>query len=383
MDHVLKCHDIVKGDFVRAENCYLWDSQGRRFTDFESGIWCTALGHRHPAVQGAMAAQMEQVAHLGMRLLHPRTEEAARMVLGITGMGDGACTFLSSGSEAVEFSVQAARRLSGRPLLLAFSDSYLAAYGSAGRKDGSEWLLFDRHLPDPLSRLGRLPWESIGAFVFEPGGSGSAFVKFPPGDLVAEIAHRVKASGGLLVANEVTSGMGRTGKWFGFQHYDLLPDIAALGKGLGNGYPVSASAVRRPFSDLLEKSGWRYVQSHQNDPLGCAAAVAVIEAMGGEGWVERGAETGAFFLRELQSLASRHPLVKEARGRGMLLALELLAQETVTVESLFRALLERGFHVGFYPAGRILRFTPALTMPREEISALIGTLDELLAAARI
>ena len=143
MGHILKCHDIVKTDFVRAENCYLYDSAGKRYIDFESGIWSTALGHNHPRVNQAIRSQLEQVIHLGTRYPNGLAEGAATDVLGVVGMEEGKCVFLSSGSEAVELAVKIAQRATGKPLCLTFSSSYLAAYGSAGTKDAAHWRLVD------------------------------------------------------------------------------------------------------------------------------------------------------------------------------------------------------------------------------------------------
>lgn len=139
--HILQCHDIVKTDFIRADNCCLYDATGREYIDFESGIWCTALGHNHPRIVQTLQTQAEQLIHLGTRYPNYLAEEAAIGILRITELHDGKCVFLSSGSEAVEFAAQAARRVSGKPLLLTRSGSYLAAYGSAGQ------LKSVRHLP--------------------------------------------------------------------------------------------------------------------------------------------------------------------------------------------------------------------------------------------
>ena len=108
MKHILRCHDIVKTDFVRGENCTLYDAHGRAYTDLESGIWCTVLGHGHPRINARMKTQVEQIVHLGTRYTSHLAGEAAIQVLDIVGFDDGACTFLRSGSEAVEFDVQAA-----------------------------------------------------------------------------------------------------------------------------------------------------------------------------------------------------------------------------------------------------------------------------------
>ena len=375
MDHILQCHEIFKTDFVHGENCHLYDSDGRKYIDFESGIWCTALGHNHPRVNQAIEKQLKQIAHLGTRYPNILAEEAAMDVLDAVGIQDGKCTFLSSGSEAVEFGVQIVRRMTGKPLLLTFHNSYLGSYGSAGQKRLDEWCLLDWSAEAPLEDI---PFEKIGGFIFEPGGSGIGFVKFPPKGLVQEIVRRVKEAGGFVAVNEITTGMGRTGKWFGFQHYDIQPDIVSLGKGLGNGYPVSAVAMRQEVARKLEKEGFRWVQSHQNDPMGCSIAKEVITIFREEKWVERGNVKGKYFLGELEQLEKKHPVVKEARGRGMELALEFYPQEDFSATAAYHALLEKGFLVGYYPAGNMLRFDPALTIEKEDITHLLECLNVIL-----
>lgn len=351
MKHILRCHDIVKTDFVRGENCTLYDAHGRAYTDLESGIWCTVLGHGHPRINARMQAQVEQIVHLGTRYTSHLAGQAAIQVLDIVGFDDGACTFLSSGSESVEFGIQAARRLTTRPRLLTFTESYLGAYGSGGRRPADEWSLVDWHaqgVADALDALADVPWDEVGGFIFEPGGSGSAFVQFPPRELVGAIIERIRANGGLVVVNEVTTGMGRTGEWFGFQHYDLRPDIVAIGKGLGNGYPVSAVAVTRAVADALEEDGLHYAQSHQNDPLACAVALKVIEELREGGWIPRGRNLGASLLKVLRDLKETYPVVTDVRGRGMLLGLELEPEGGLAAKDLYTMLLEHGYLVGYY-----------------------------------
>lgn len=384
MEHILKCHEIVKTDFVRGKDCFLYDAQGRRYVDFESGIWCTALGHNHPGISKVIKSQLRRVIHLGTRYPNGLVEEAALAVLEIAGMEDGKCVFLVAGSEAVEFGVQAVRRVTGKPLLLTFENSFLGSYGSAGTKRPEEWHVLDGNAWDRTNTeewIARIPFERIGGFAFEPGGSGIGFVRFPPEPLIRRIVREIRGRGGLILVNEVTTGMGRTGKWFGFQHYDLQPDIVALGKGLGNGYPVSVTAMRRETAGKLELSGFRYAQSHQNDPLGCAVAKEVISLLREGRWIEKGNAVGGFFLDELKQLAQRHPVIKEARGRGMLLGLEFHPHDTITALWAYRALLEKGFLVGYYPAANLLRFDPALTMKKDSIRGLIGALDSILAGA--
>jgi len=381
MGHILKCHEIVKTDFVRAENCYLFDVQGRRYIDFESGIWCTALGHNHPRITQIISKQLSQIMHLGTRYPNRIAEESAIEVLEITEINEGKCVFLSSGNEAVEFGVQAVRKLSGKDRLLTFQNSFLGSYGSAGIKRENEWLLLDWNDLDETdlnTKLDQIPFEELGGFVFEPGGSGIGFVHFPPKYLIEEICCRVKQAGGVVAVNEVTTGMGRTGKWFGFQHYDIQPDIVSIGKGLGNGYPVSSVAMTQEIAESLESKGIRYAQSHQNDPLGCAVAREVITVMREENWIEIGASKGEFFLQGLKQLVDSNPTAQDARGRGMLLALELAPHDQLTAESAYLKMLENGFLIGYYPAANLLRFDPSLTIEKESIQSLLNGLDKLL-----
>jgi acetylornithine/N-succinyldiaminopimelate aminotransferase len=392
MGHVLRIsgYELVKRDMVRGQGCTLYDARGKRYVDFESGVWCAALGHNHERVNRAMRTQMERIAHLAYRYTNDVVEEAAMAVLGTLPLplSKGKCVFLSSGSEAVEFGVQVARRLTGQPLLLTLADAYLAAYGSAGRKSPEEWHCFDWSVcagcPHPdecdpeCDHLREVPFERIGGFVFEPGNT-SGLVRFPPRQLVQALARMIRRRQGLVVIDEVTTGMGRTGAWYGFEHYGLQPDVVALGKGLGNGYPVSAVAMTRDVAARLADSGFHYAQSHQNDPLGCAVAREVVAVIREQGLVERSERVGAHFLQELGHLAERHGAVEEVRGRGLMIAMELEGGDGgPSVLSVYRELLERGFIVGCKPGANLLRFYPPLIIGEEDIGGLVESLDSVL-----
>ena len=195
---------------------------------------------------------------------------------------------------------------------------------------------------------------------------------------VKEIFNRIKHNNGLLVVNEVTTGIGRTGQWFGFQHYDIQPDIVAMGKGLGNGYPVSSVAVKQEIVDKLENSGFIYAQSHQNDPLGCIIAKEVITTIHEEDLINRGQAVGEYFLEKLKTLIKKHDILKEVRGRGLLLALEFHIHKHITATLVYQQLLQNGFLVGCYQAGNILRFGPALTINHKDINQLIESMNSIL-----
>jgi acetylornithine/N-succinyldiaminopimelate aminotransferase len=392
-DHLLRCsgYELIKTGIARAHGSYLYDVNGKRYVDFEAGVWCAALGHNHWRVNQAIRSQLDKISHVGYRYTNDVVEQAADMVLRTLPSILERIIFLSSGSEAVELGVQIARRLSGRPLLLTMSDSYLAAYGSAGRKNPDTWYCFDwtacvgcQHAEecDPeCVHLRNVPFELIGGMIFEPGNS-SGLVRFPPKQLVQALIRKIKGQDGLLVVDEVTTGMGRTGVWYGFQHYGLTPDIVALGKGIGNGFPVSAVALTDEIAARLESDAFRYAQSHQNDPLGCAVARAVVSALAAEGLIERSNSLGARLLRELQALAQHFGTVKEARGRGLMIALEFQnSARGMSAAAAFSRLFECGFVVGCKPAANTLRFYPPLTIGEQDINALVGNLQGILTGA--
>lgn len=383
-------HEVLVADIVEAENCRLRDADGRTYVDLESGVWCTSIGHGHPRWQRVLAEQSARVAHAGFNYSNRVVEEAAREILTLPGLAGGRCVFLCSGSEAVEYGVRVAQSLLHRPLMMTMSDSYFGAYGSASRRDESEWYSFDWRECAGCAHTGEgeegcehwaaIPFDRIGGFLLEPGSS-SGLVRFPPEPLVRSIVRRVREDGGLVLVNEVTTGMGRTGEWFGHQHYGFTPDLVALGKGLGNGYPVSVAAFGRELARRLGDRLVPYAQSHQNDPLGAALAREVIRVIRDEGLIERGREIGALLTSGLAAIQDRAPRVRDVRGRGLMVAVELdddrQASFTVRVQ---RELVRRGFILARRPGLNVLRLDPALTMERADIEGFLEAFEAVLGA---
>lgn len=237
-------HDLLLKDIRRAENCHLFDSAGGKYVDLESGVWCTPVGHGHPRVLHAISEQLALIAHTGFGYTTGIVEDAAQKILSVLGLKGGKCVFLCSGSESVEFGVRVAQSVIDRPVLLTMFDSYFGAYGSASQRHVDEWFCFDwtvcRKCPHPnecddrCTFWARIPHDRIGGFLFEPGSS-SGLVRFPPEKLIRNIVDTVKKNNGLVLVNEVTTGIGRTGRWFGCR----------VG-GRRRGYRSRASAPR-PF----------------------------------------------------------------------------------------------------------------------------------------
>lgn len=389
MSHLLGYpgHERLLPDIVKAENASLFDSAGRRYVDLESGVWCASIGHAHPRVLRALSEQAARLAHAGFNYSSPIAEDAARELLALFGFDGGRCVFLCSGSDAVEYGVRAAQSVADRPLILTMGDSYFGAYGAAARREESQWFSFDwmrcsvgEGCAEGCPHWAEIPFARIGAFLLEPGSS-SGLVRFPPRGLVEAIVRSIRAAGGLVLVNEVTTGVGRTGRWFGYEHYGLEPDIVAVGKGIGAGYPVSAAVFAAPVVARLHGQPIRFAQSHQNDPLGACVAREVIQVIREEGLIERGRDLGAHLHTELDAIRQRTAGIREVRGRGLMLAVQLDDDpECRRTARVHRELVARGFVVGRRPGVSVLRLDPPLTTENGDIEAFLRAFEETLLA---
>ncbi|HWT74081.1 MAG TPA: aspartate aminotransferase family protein [Mobilitalea sp.] len=381
-------YELYNPSVIQARECTITDIQGRNFYDFEAGVWALPLGHNHPRINKAIINQLSCISHVGYRYSHPVVEEAAEALLKIMNLPNGKCVFLSSGSEAVEYAIKAVHKTMNRPYFLKLDKHYLSAYGLSGDLISERWISIDwqsyiEKAGDNNNNqcynelLDMIPFDKINAFVFEPGNT-SGTAKLPPKELITAIVSRVKAYDGYVIVDEVTTGMGRTGRWFGYEHYDIQPDVIACGKGLGNGYPISAVGFRKEIAAFVENANFLYAQSHQNDPLGCAVAKEVIEVIKEEKLLEKSTEQGEYLRAELMKLSAKHPCILEVRGVGLLCAMELTEEYRDKLNHLHRLLYERGFMVGVKPIAKVMRFYPPLNIRKTVIDQMIAALDEVL-----
>jgi len=376
-------HQLKLDNIVDSNNCYIIDNNGNRYIDLESGVWCTSVGHNNKRVNQAIASQIGRITHTGFVYCHPIISEVSGKILEIVGLKGGKCEFLCSGSEAVELGMRIARAVSDKPLALTFKESYFGAYGDAAHKSADSWFLYDRlncgcnngedGCTGQCDDFEKIPFDRIGVFMLEPGSS-SGLVRFPSKSLIEKIAEKVHANGGTVMSNEVTTGIGRTGKWFGFHHYPIQPDIVAIGKGIGNGYPVSVTAISGGIAQRLENVKFVYAQSHQNDPLGAFVIKEVISIIEDDNLLQKSQELGNYLLQELLKLKNDYPLIKSIRGRGLILAIEFKSNAQEMYEELFI----RGFILCKRPNTEVLRLDPALTIEKSIVDSFLGAFSEII-----
>ena len=202
--------------------------------------------------------------------------------------------------------------------------------------------------------------------------------------LITYLTEETRNAGGLVIANEVTTGFGRTGKWFGFQHYDIFdtesnsPDFIALGKGIGNGYPISGLLIRSNLADEIESSDFKYVQSHIDDPLGCIVARKVVQIMVNEQLVEHGNRMGLYLRKKLAEINEHTGVITEVRGRGMMNV--AILSSNYKAKEVFTQLLQKGFFIGYVESYNLIHLYAPLTIEADEIDAFCSSLLNILQA---
>jgi len=356
---------------TRSEGCYVYDSDDKQYVDFESGDWSANLGHSNTAINKQIKIQADKLIHDGLRFRNNESEQLSIKLLDKLGLNGGQCAFLNSGSESVNLGIIIAKNLTGRKKVLKLDCSYLSAFGHGQISENNTDLLNIQL--DSFDMISKLEFNEIAVFVFEPGNS-SSLIKYPNSDFIKSVASEIKKHGGLLMANEVTTGFGRTGKWFGFQHYDYQPDIVSVGKALGNGYPISGVAISATISELFQKTPFRYAQSHQNDALGCAVGLEVINTIDKLDLINKGFEKGEYFKQKLIQLQNTQPDIVDIRARGLMIAIEL--NTTDLADYIYNQLIPNGFLVGFKE--ETIRFMPPLIIERKDIDNLIDTIDKVI-----
>ena len=387
MKHVLNCigHELMIPNIVQSEGVYISDDSGKQYMDLESGVWCMSLGHKNPRVNETISKQIDSIIQSGFSYSSSIVDSAAKRVLEITGLYGGKCVFLCSGSETIEIGRQISKHLNGFQLSMTLHDSYLGAYSTVTDRS-SGWFLFDwttcescqlkNNCIRDCGLLKQIP-EGISEFVFEPGSS-SGYVRFPPESMIKNLIKIVRENGGKILVNEVTTGIGRTGKWFGYQHYDIIPDIIAIGKGVGNGYPVSVAVLSETMIKELENKPFKYSQSHQNDPLGASIVQEVIDIIEEAGLISQALWKGTRFLRQLEQLVDGE-ILKEVRGRGLMIAVDVCDQKLA--ERICHELIDQGYIVG--NRGSFIRIDPPLTITENEFDSFIEAFEGIVHGIRI
>jgi 4-aminobutyrate aminotransferase/(S)-3-amino-2-methylpropionate transaminase len=367
------------------------DVDGNRFVDLGAGFGAAVLGYSHPALSQALASQSGELQH-AMGDVYPAErkvellEALARALPGSLGHA----ILSSSGSDAVESALKTALVVTGRPDVLAFEGAYhglgLGALDATHRADFRKPFLTrlahrTHFVPFGDAEAARTAArrQGVGAILFEPI-QGRGGLVFPPPGFVAELRAIADEVGALLIADEVYTGLGRTGRMLACEHEGVLPDVVALGKALGGGFPLSACVGRPEVMCRWPASTGEalHTSTHLGNPLGCAAGIAVLDTLARESLFANSEALGAHWLGALEKRLADSPHVRAVRGRGLLIAVEL--DDAAFARSVCGQLLQAGWIVlGEGPDGRALALTPPLITSARVLDAASDALAEALA----
>jgi acetylornithine/N-succinyldiaminopimelate aminotransferase len=366
---------------VRGDGCYVWDEDGRRYLDLLGGLAVNVLGHGHPALVTAVTGQLKTLGQVSNFFATPPQIALAERLLQLSGVADGRVFFVNSGTEALEAAFKIARR-TGRPKIVA------ADGGFHGRTMGSLALTGKAAIREPFEPLPggvvHVPYGDANALwgvvdaqtaavVLEPI-QGEAGVRVPPTGYLSTAREITTRHGALLVLDEVQTGVGRTGDWFAYQHDGVLPDVVAVAKGLGGGFPIGACLGFGSAADLLGPGS--HGSTFGGNPVAAAAGLAVLETVEREGLLENVDKVGDLIRRGVEALDQ--PLVAGVRGRGLLLAVELT--EPVAMQTAAAA-LDAGFIVNPVSADA-LRLAPPLVLSSQQAESFVTAVPSILAAVQ-
>ncbi|MFE6890630.1 acetylornithine transaminase [Streptomyces sp. NPDC057694] len=365
---------------VKGAGATLWDADGKEYTDFVGGIAVNALGHAHPAIVEAVTRQLGSLGHVSNLFIAEPPVALAERLLQLFGR-DGSVFFCNSGAEANE-AVFKIGRLTGRRHMVATTGGFhgrtmgaLALTGQPGKQDGFTPLPGDvTHVPyGDVDALRAAVTEDTAFVIIEPI-QGENGVVVPPAGYLKAAREITRATGTLLVLDEVQTGIGRTGHWFAYQAEEGVdPDVVTLAKGIGGGLPLGVTVAFGDTAKLLNPG--QHGTTFGGNPTVCAAGLAVLDTIAAEGLLDNTKRVGERLTAGIESLG--HPLVGHVRGAGLLLGIVLTGPRAPQVQ---QAAQDAGFLVNA-PAPDVVRLMPPLNLTDAEADAFLAALPSVLDAA--
>ena len=412
----------------RGEGLYIWDVEGKRYIDFQSGQLCVTLGHSHPDYVDALCAQARKIVQTGSLFVTPSEVMLAKKMAELAPDPLQKSFFACTGSESNELALRLVRKYTGRFEIIALMRGYHGQTAGSASITGRGGMLRDGYGPMPTG-TGFIPTPytyrcqycrgeqggcNLGcvesaetlidtatsgrpaAFFYEPLMSAAGQI-VPSVEWMQEMARICKERDILMVADEALTCFGRTGKWFAFEHFGIVPDVVTCSKGLGGGVPLCAVMTSAEIADAVVEKGFSQFSSHSGDPLLCATGLANIEIVERDHLVENARDVGAYMLEKLVGMQDRYEIVGEARGLGPCLGLEFVTDKASRTPNFEGASLVAEYcleHGLWLPLGipmqspdrlerrymeisgaQVLRFMPPITVTRAQVDEALEILE--------
>lgn len=399
--------------FESGEGCVLVDVDGNRYLDFSSGIYVTTLGHCHPKISEAVVKYARQLMNAHDFTTPIKTMLVEKLAEIMPGDLNG-FQFYDAGTAAVEAGMRVLRAATGHnEMISCFNDFHGKTYGAVSlaqirspvygrvrmpgahmvprpdtyrpmwsKPDGT--IDTDRYIQFYDEYIFKGTVGDVAGFVLEPiqGWGGSVM---PPDDFFPKLRKYCDEKHILLMADEVLTSWGRTGKWLCMEHWGVVPDVVSIGKGFGNGFPVTCVAVREPFKESFEKISAS--SSYGGNPMACAAALASTEVIEEEHLLERALHLGEIAQKRMERMKAEHPIIGDVRAKGCLMGIELVKDRAAKTpfdkagEMVYQKAFRKG--LAWIPAGHILRMSPPIVMDDAALMKGLDMIDEAIGETEV
>jgi len=362
----------------RGLGAHVWDTNGKEYIDCMGGYGVALLGHQNERVTNALKAQLEKIITVHSSLYSKTREEFLENLFKVAPKKLSQVHLNNSGSEAIEAGMKFARKFTGKTEMVAMNGSY------HGKTLGALSITFNpkyRKAFKPLvEKVSFSPFGDIEklretvndqtAFVILEPIQGESGIHVAPDGFLQDVRKLCDEKGILLIFDEIQAGLGRTGKMWAHQHWDTAPDILCLAKGIAGGVPMGATLVRPDILDCISKG--EHSSTFGGNPLSCAAGTATIQALTQDKLVENSENMGKLFRQGLDELKEKHSVIREVRGKGLMIGIELKFEvRDILMEGIKKGLLL------LYSGRNILRLLPPLVITEEDVTKSLQILDEL------
>jgi len=363
----------------KGKGSHVWDINGKEYIDCMGGYGVALVGHQNERVTKAIKEQVDKIITVHSSLYNKTREEFLKVLIGLAPKGLSQVHLNNSGAEAVEAAIKFARKFTGKKGMVAMKGSY------HGKSLGALSLTFNPKYKKAFEPLvEKVSFASFGdiesvreaidddtAFVILEPIQGESGIVVAPEGFLQDVRRLCDEKGILLIFDEIQAGLGRTGRLWACEHWNTVPDIMCLAKGIAGGVPMGATLVRPDILASISKG--EHSSTFGGNPLSCAAGIAALKALTEDGLIKNSEEMGKKFIEGLEKLKENHSIIREVRGKGLMIGVELKFE----VKDVLMSLIEKGVLM-LYSGRNILRILPPLVITENDIAKVLQTLDTVL-----
>ncbi len=363
----------------KGVGAHVWDIDGKEYIDCMGGYGVALVGHQNQRVNNAIKEQLDKIITVHSSLYNKTREEFLKMLIGLAPKGLTQVHLNNSGAEAIEAAIKFARKFTGKKGMVAMKGSY------HGKSFGALSLTFGPKYRKPFEPLvEKVSFASFGdieslrsvidddtAFVILEPIQGESGIIVAPEGFLQEVRKLCNEKGILLIFDEIQAGLGRTGRLWACDHWNTAPDILCLAKGIAGGVPMGATLVRPDILASMNKG--EHSSTFGGNPISCAAGIAALKALTEDGLIENSEKMGKIFRDGLEKLKEKHTMIREIRGKGLMIGIEMKFE----IKDILMGLIKEGILM-LYSGRNILRILPPLVISEDDITKVLHALDSIL-----